>query len=99
MAAVTSVPEEHWVTVDGPDGTRWRADAAVGKTVVSSAIIDRVDIDALIGDVLEGIVDPHARGELRRVSHGNPLALRELVLGGVTRTMLRSMTVPVLMSH
>ncbi len=25
--------------------------------------------------------------------------LRELILGGVTRTMLRSMTVPVLMSH
>jgi nucleotide-binding universal stress UspA family protein len=25
--------------------------------------------------------------------------LRELVLGGATRTMLRSMTVPVLMSH
>jgi nucleotide-binding universal stress UspA family protein len=25
--------------------------------------------------------------------------LRELVLGGVTRTLLRQMTVPVLMSH
>jgi len=27
MALVACVPDEQWVTVEGPDGTRWRADA------------------------------------------------------------------------
>ena len=33
MGAVTPVPEERWVSVDGPDGTRWVADAGfLGST-------------------------------------------------------------------
>ena len=40
-----------------------------------------LDIDQLIVEALGGMIDPTARSELLRISEGNPLALRELILG------------------
>lgn len=52
------------------------------------APLSDTDLDGLIDASLTGLVDPAARAELRRVSAGNPLALRELMMGAVeTRTL------------
>lgn len=45
--------------------------------------LDQLDVDELILAALGGAVDPVARVELLRVSAGNPLALRELLLGAL----------------
>jgi DNA-binding NarL/FixJ family response regulator len=39
-----------------------------------------LDLDQLIVEALGGTVEPNARSELLRISEGNPLALRELIL-------------------
>lgn len=39
-----------------------------------------LDLDQLIVEALGGVVEPNARSELLRISEGNPLALRELIL-------------------
>ena len=54
------------------------------------------DIDA--GDMLLSVVADDGADLLVMGAYGQP-RLRELVLGGATRQILRQMTVPVLMSH
>lgn len=39
-----------------------------------------LDLDQLIVEALGGVVEPNTRSELLRISEGNPLALRELIL-------------------
>jgi DNA-binding CsgD family transcriptional regulator len=39
-----------------------------------------LDVDQLVIEALGAMVDPNARAELLRISEGNPLALRELIL-------------------
>ena len=63
------------------------------------ADIDRQESgDVGIGEWLLSRVADLSADLLVMGGYGHP-RMRELVLGGVTRTMLRSMTVPVLMSH
>ena len=63
------------------------------------AEIDRQESgDVGIGEWLLSRVADLSADLLVMGGYGHP-RMRELVLGGVTRTMLRSMTVPVLMSH
>jgi DNA-binding CsgD family transcriptional regulator len=50
---------------------------------IDLANLDRAHTDALVQSVLDGPVDGRTRRDLWHASHGNPLVLRELVLGAL----------------
>ena len=56
------------------------------------------NVDITIGEALLSLAADVSAGLLAMGCYGNSRA-REWVLGGVTRTILRSMTVPTLMVH
>nr|WP_237331736.1 universal stress protein [Ralstonia syzygii] len=56
------------------------------------------DADVMIGELLLSRAADFNADLLVMGAYGRT-RLRELILGGVTRTLLASMTVPVLMSH
>ena len=61
---------------------------------INRIILEKVDVaDALLSHATDSGTDLIVMG-----GYGHS-RLREFILGGVTRSMLRSMTVPVLMSH
>jgi ATP/maltotriose-dependent transcriptional regulator MalT len=63
----------------------WREERAVRVDLVE---LDQLGVDTLLHIALEGPLDANASSELWRVSRGNMLALRELVLGARTRQIL-----------
>ena len=65
---------------------------------VKAAIEHTVSADLSVGDVLLSRVADLGADLLVMGAYGHSRA-RELLLGGATRTLLRSMTIPVLMSH
>ena len=78
-------PLEHWLRLHG-----------VGGTIERHGMPANVDIT--IGEALLSLAADVSAGLLAMGCYGNSRA-REWVLGGVTRTILRSMTVPTLMAH
>jgi nucleotide-binding universal stress UspA family protein len=66
-----------------------------GVTVQSPTI---TGADGAVGDLLLSYVADHDIDLIVMGAYGHT-RLREVVLGGATRTLLRHMTVPVLMSH
>jgi nucleotide-binding universal stress UspA family protein len=65
---------------------------------VKAAVEQTVSADLSVGDVLLSRAADLGADLLVMGAYGHS-RLREMVLGGVTRTLLRSMTIPVLMSH
>jgi nucleotide-binding universal stress UspA family protein len=65
---------------------------------VKAAAEQTVSADLSVGDVLLSRAADLGADLLVMGAYGHS-RLREMVLGGVTRTLLRSMTIPVLMSH
>ncbi len=66
--------------------TRWWRDERA--TRIDLAELDQLGVDTLLHIALEGPLDTNASSELWRVSRGNMLALRELVLGARNRHIL-----------
>jgi len=62
-------------------------------------VLDKVDASGRrIGEVLESYAASHQVDVLVMGAYGHP-RLREIALGGVTETILRTMTLPVLLAH
>lgn len=85
----------------------WAEDTTVGQVarVLKAHGIDStveearcVDSDVAIGEMLLSRASDFGADLIVMGAYGHS-RLRELVLGGVTRTLLKTMTVPVLMSH
>lgn len=72
--------------------------AHLGRHGVNATTANTTADDAAIGDVLLSAVADHGADMLVMGAWGHS-RLRELVFGGATRHVLRTMTVPVLMSH
>ena len=66
--------------------TRWWRDERAMR--IDLAELDQLGVDTLLHIALEGPLDANASSELWRVSRGNMLALRELVLGARNRQIL-----------
>jgi nucleotide-binding universal stress UspA family protein len=91
---VVTVSEEH--KGDAPAGDDMKGHLARHGVVASSKRIAKGDIaveDAILSYAADSGADFIVMG-----GYGHS-RLREFILGGVTRSILRSMTVPVLMSH
>jgi DNA-binding CsgD family transcriptional regulator len=70
-----------------PDAlTRWWRDERAAR--IDLAELDQLGVDTLLHIALEGPLDASASSELWRISRGNMLALRELVLGARHREIL-----------
>jgi nucleotide-binding universal stress UspA family protein len=93
------------MTGDRPQ--HWAEDTTVGQ--VARALLAHgieakveearcVDSDVAIGEMLLSRAADFGADLIVMGAYGHG-RLRELVLGGVTRTLLKTMTVPVLMSH
>jgi nucleotide-binding universal stress UspA family protein len=65
---------------------------------ITERLIAPASVDASIAEMLLSLVADRAADLLVMGGYGHSRAV-EFVLGGVTRTVLQSMTVPVLMSH
>lgn len=65
---------------------------------IAAAYLDRTRGDKAIGDALQDIAVEERAGLLVMGAYGHN-RLREFVLGGATRSILRSIRLPVLMSH
>jgi len=77
---------------DEPELAAW-----LGRHGVQARVVDQAtDVD--VGDALISLAADLGADLLVMGAYGHT-AWRELVLGGVTRTVLRTMTVPVLMAH
>jgi DNA-binding CsgD family transcriptional regulator len=70
----------------GETVTRWWRDERAVRLDLGE--LDQLGVDALLHIALEGPLDATAAGELWRISRGNVLALRELVLGAQSREVL-----------
>lgn len=70
-----------------------QAEASVGDRMRRGGVPDVVVAEALLSGAAE------MRADFIVIGGYGHSRLRELVLGGVTRTMLETMTIPVLMSH
>jgi hypothetical protein len=69
--------------------TRWWRDERAVR--IELADLDRLGVDTLLHVVLEGPLEANASARLWEASHGNALALRELVLGALARgTLVRA---------
>jgi DNA-binding CsgD family transcriptional regulator/tetratricopeptide (TPR) repeat protein len=66
--------------------TRWWRDERAVRLELSE--LDELGVDTLLHVVLEGPLEASASAELWDASHGNALALRELVLGALSRDTL-----------
>jgi nucleotide-binding universal stress UspA family protein len=77
----------------GADVATWLARHGVTVTVQRD-----VAADAAVGEVILSRAADHGVDLIVMGIYGHS-RLREMVLGGVSRTLLSSMTVPVLMSH
>jgi DNA-binding CsgD family transcriptional regulator len=66
--------------------TRWWRDERAVR--LELAELDQLVVDTLLHVVLEGPLEASASAELWDASHGNALALRELVLGALSRKTL-----------
>ena len=73
---------------------RARPASAVPTTEVKQIEVD----DIAIGEAILSLLADLASDLLVMGAYGHS-RMRELVLGGVTRTLLREMTIPVFMSH
>ncbi|MEO5784147.1 MAG: universal stress protein [Casimicrobiaceae bacterium] len=94
------------IVVDADGGLRSRGPAAESPLVAwhhrhdVNAEVHRYDApDIPIGEWLLSRAADGGSDLVVMGGYGYTRRVRELVLGGVTRTMLQSMTVPVLMSH
>lgn len=70
----------------------------LGTPTLTERLLSTVTTDATIAELLLSLVADTASDLIVMGGYGHARAF-EQVLGGVTRTVLRSMTVPVLMSH
>jgi DNA-binding CsgD family transcriptional regulator len=66
--------------------TRWWRDERAVRLELTE--LDQLGVDTLLHVVLEGPLEASASAELWDASHGNALALRELVLGALARKTL-----------
>ena len=66
--------------------TRWWRDERASRIDLTD--LDPIGVDTLLHVALEGPLDASASAELWRVSHGNVLALRELVASAMAREAL-----------
>ena len=66
--------------------TRWWREERAARVDLEE--LDEIDVDTLLHIALEGPVTPDAATALWRASHGNVLALRELVLGARAQNAL-----------
>ena len=66
--------------------TRWWRDERAVRLELTE--LDQLGVDTLLHVVLEGPLEASALSELWDASHGNALALRELVLGALSRKTL-----------
>ena len=66
--------------------TRWWRDERAVRLELTE--FDQLGVDTLLHVALEGPLEASASAELWDASHGNPLALRELVLGALSRKTL-----------
>lgn len=93
---ITSTQPKHWAE-ETTVGQVARALNARGiHTTVEET--DCADSDAAVGELLLSRAADFNADLIVMGAYGHS-RLRELVLGGVTRTLLNTMTVPVLMSH
>ena len=92
VTLLTVNPEDEF-SLPGADIARWLAEHGV-ETELTRMTADSIDIaDAILNQVSESGADLIVMG-----GYGHS-RLRETVLGGTTRTILRQMTVPTLLAH